>query len=312
MSQTAWRILCLIGICLVISFKLAVQSLFQFLVLIKFSHTLFALPFALMGALLALRRFPLESTEQIYPLIAWVMLAMAGARTGAMGFNRLVDMRIDAANPRTANRPSVTGQVSTSVMVLSIIAAYGLLVFASYQLNPVAFQLSPVAIFLVSAYSYTKRFTSWCHLFLGLAIGASPIAAWIAVTGSLSLSPLVLGASVMLWIAGFDIIYALQDRDYDKSHGLNSIPVRFGVGGSLWIARGLHLTSGVLWFYLGYLEQLGLPYTIAAIGCSGLLLFEHRLVRKGNLEKIDMAFFNLNIWISLGLFVGLLVDWSLT
>jgi len=291
-----------------IFFKPAVQSLYHFLVLIKFSHTLFALPFALMGVLLALRHFPVESTGDLVSLVGWVILAMAGARTGAMGFNRLVDKKYDAGNPRTAQRPSVTGEVSSVAMIASIIGAYGALIFAAYQLNPLAFALSPVAILLVSFYSYTKRFTSWCHLYLGLAIGASPIAAWIAVSGKLSLAPLVLGASVMLWIAGFDIIYALQDRDFDQTEGLNSIPVRFGVAKSLWIARGLHFSSGCLWFYLGYIEGLGLPYISAAVACSLLLLFEHRLVRQGNLEKIDLAFFNLNIWISLGLFLGLLID----
>ncbi|MDT8447461.1 MAG: UbiA-like polyprenyltransferase [bacterium] len=284
------------------------SGLLKFLELIKFSHTLFALPFALMGAVLGFRQRGPQEMSLYAELLFWVVVAMAGARTGAMGFNRLVDRRFDAANPRTEARPSVTGEVSTPVMIGMILLSYGLLVFAASQLNPLAFYLSPLAIFLVSFYSYTKRFTAWCHLFLGLAIGASPIAAWIAITGTLEPAALVLGASVMAWISGFDILYALQDREFDQSAGLHSIPVALGVRASLITAKGLHLIAALAWFALAYLLQLGWPFWAGAVLASLLLALEHGLVQGGKLGKINLAFFNLNAVISALLFFALLLE----
>lgn len=286
------------------------QGVLKFLELIKFSHTLFALPFALMGAVLGFRQLGPQEPLVYAQLLGWVILAMAGARTGAMGFNRLVDRHFDAANPRTANRPSATGEVSVPVMTGSVIVSYGLLVFAAYQLNDLAFYLSPLAIFLVSFYSYTKRFTAWCHVFLGLAIGASPLAAWIAITGTIEPGALVLGASVMAWIAGFDIFYALQDRDFDLDAGLRSVPVVLGVEGSLWAARSLHLIAALCWFALAEMLALAWPFWLGAGLATGLLAYEHSLIRKGDLSKINMAFFNLNAVISALLFFALLLEGS--
>ncbi|OGH01872.1 MAG: hypothetical protein A2600_09370 [Candidatus Lambdaproteobacteria bacterium RIFOXYD1_FULL_56_27] len=281
------------------------QGVVKFLELIKFSHTVFALPFALMGAVLGLAVAPPQSWREGGWMLLLVVVAMGGARTGAMGFNRLVDRHFDRKNPRTALRPSVTGEVSVPVMVGMIFASYAVLVLCAYLLNPLAFALSPVAIFLVSFYSYTKRFTAWCHLFLGLAIGTSPIAAWIAITGELALAPLVLGLSVMTWIAGFDILYALQDRDFDLQEGLSSIPARLGVTGALWVARLLHLGCIGLWFFLGLHLGLLWPYWLGAVAGAGMLLYEHGLIGKGDLSKVNLAF-NLNGWISTTLFVALL------
>ncbi|OGG97212.1 MAG: hypothetical protein A2508_00440 [Candidatus Lambdaproteobacteria bacterium RIFOXYD12_FULL_49_8] len=284
-------------------------GVFKFLELIKFSHTIFALPFALIGAILAFSKIEAKGAWTDYGIVLfWVVLAMGGARTGAMGFNRLVDRHFDLKNPRTQNRPSVTGEVSVPVMQLMIFLSFGLLVFSAYMLNPMAFYLSPVAIFLVSFYSYTKRFTAWCHLFLGLAIGAAPIAAWVAVTGELSLAPLLLGLSVLAWIAGFDVLYALQDQDFDQEFGLHSIPVKLGVAASLMVARGLHLGAALLWFSLAYLENLGWPFWAGALLCSGLLTYEHGLVSKDDLSKINLAFFNMNAVISVTLLAALVSE----
>ena len=277
-----------------------------FLTLIKFSHSIFALPFALSAFMLAWQTGlgALSFTETL----VWVVVAMVAARTGAMGFNRFVDLEIDAKNPRTQDRPSVTGEVSKPVMMAMILISYGVLVYAAYRLSPLAFYLSPVAIFLVSFYSFTKRFTFLCHVFLGLAIGAAPVASWIAVTGEISATSLLIGGGVLCWIAGFDIIYALQDHEYDKGEGLHSVPVALGVEKSLWLARGFHIVAFATWVMLAKWEGLGYIY-LGAVGLSTLLLaYEHLLLRGGDLTKIGMAFFNMNAYISMILFIGLTAD----
>lgn len=285
------------------------QSVSTYLTLIKFSHTVFALPFALIGVILALRNQRIADLNlPTWQIFGWVILAMIGARSGAMGFNRLIDRKWDAENPRTANRPSVTGEISVIQMSVMIALSFVLLVFASWNLNPLAFKLSPVAIFLVCFYSYCKRFTSLAHIFLGLAIGSAPIAAWIAVSGSLEISALILGASVLTWIAGFDVLYALQDYEFDKSAELKSIPVRFGVGGSLWISGGLHLLTVTCWLILAQQEGLNWIFYLGIAICAALLIWEHSLVTKDDLSKINIAFMNMNSWISVTLFVALLMD----
>lgn len=283
-----------------------IKKVSGFLTLIKFSHSIFALPFALTAFVLAWQTGLgiLSFTETL----GWVVLAMVGARTGAMGFNRLVDIPFDAANPRTESRPSVTGEVSKPLMVVMILLSYVALVYAAYRLSPLAFYLSPVAIFLVSFYSFTKRFTFLCHLFLGLAIGAAPVASWIAVTGEISATALLVGGGVLAWIAGFDIIYALQDHEYDASVGLHSVPVAFGVSQSLWFARGLHLVAFTSWMLLAKWEGLGYYYLAAVALSTMLLLYEHWLLKDGDLRRIDMAFFNMNAYISLILFIGVSID----
>lgn len=278
------------------------QGIVKFLELIKFSHTIFALPFALISMLLA------TNGKTGWMVTLWIILAMAGARTGAMGFNRLVDKKFDAENPRTAKRPSVTGEVPASVSIFMILISFALLVFASWKLNPMAFKLSPVAIFLVCFYSYAKRFTSLAHIFLGIAIGSAPIAAWIAVTGEISLISLIIGGSVLTWMAGFDILYALQDYEFDKQAGLHSIPVRFGVSGSLWIARTMHLITVILWVTLHVQAQTGLFFLAGIILATIALIYENALVKKDDLSKINMAFFNMNAVISVTLLVAMLAD----
>ena len=270
----------------------------KYLELIKFSHTVFALPFALISVLVA------SSGAPSFHDLLWVIIAMVGARSGAMGFNRWIDRRFDAANPRTETRPSVTGEVSGSMMVLFILIAYAILVFAAYQLNHLAFYLSPVAIFLTMFYSYTKRFTSYSHLFLGLAIGSAPIAAWIAVEGQITAASLVLGLSVFCWIAGFDVLYALQDFEFDRKEGLFSIPAKFGVGNSLNIARGLHLLTTLLWGIFFSMTDLNHWFLMGMIVSCFMLIWEHWLLREGDLSHLDMAFFNMNGYISVTLFLA--------
>jgi len=280
-----------------------------FLELIKFSHTVFALPFALISAFLALNSTGvgiLSKSSGI--MLGWIILAMIGARSGAMGFNRLIDLKWDALNPRTANRPSVTGEISQPRILMMVIFFFALLVFAAWNLNFLAFCLSPLAIFLVCFYSLTKRFTHYSHLFLGFAIGSAPVASWIAVTGEISFSSILIGMSVLTWIAGFDVLYALQDIDFDKKVGLHSIPVRFGIAKSLNISRLMHLVTIICWIILAQLEPLNELYYIGVIICSGLLVWEHNLLRKDNLSKLNMAFFNMNAVISVTFFIALTLD----
>ncbi len=278
------------------------SSIVKYFELIKFSHTIFALPFALVSLMVATNGYPSLGT------VLWVIVAMTGARSGAMGFNRLVDKKFDAKNPRTANRPSVTGEVSTVINVMMIFISFGFLVFASWKLNYLAFKLSPLAIFLVCFYSYTKRFTSFCHIFLGIAIGAAPIAAWVAVTGEFSILSFLLGFSVLCWISGFDILYALQDYEFDSDNDLFSIPTRFGIKGSLIISRSLHILTVVFWLlFADYAELKGL-FLIGVLIASLLLLWEHSLVKADDLSRLNMAFFNMNAVISVILFFAVMAD----
>ena len=273
----------------------------QYLELIKFSHTLFALPFALIAVLVAA-----EGSPSLYQIF-WVVIAMVGARSGAMGFNRWADRKFDAENPRTQKRPSVTGAISPQSVLGFTLMSYAVLVLAAYQLNTLAFYLSPLAIFLTMFYSLTKRFTAYSHFFLGLAIGIAPIAAWISIKGEIALPALVLGCSVLCWIAGFDILYALQDLDFDRKTGLFSIPARLGIERSLSFSRGLHGTTLILWITFYLLTPLNTWFLVGILVGAGLLFWEHWLLRGGNLQKLDTAFFNMNGYISLSmlLFTGL-------
>ena len=271
--------------------------------MIKFSHSLFALPFALSGAALAATQSGLHPAQ-----VGWITLAMVAARSAAMGFNRLVDRRLDAANPRTRNRELPRGVVTPLAVGLFVVLSSGLLILAAHQLNPLCFSLSPLALLIFFFYSLTKRFTWTSHLFLGLSLGGAPLGAWLAVTGHFDLPPVVLGLGVLAWVAGFDIIYACQDYDHDRGAGLFSIPVRFGIRPSLWLARLLHLFSLLLLTYLGHLMGLGALY-LAGLGViAALLLYEHRLVRADDLSKLDMAFFTMNGIISAVYFAFTLAD----
>lgn len=270
--------------------------------MIKFEHTIFALPFAFTGALLAAKGLPTWGT------LFWITLAMAGARSAAMGFNRWADRKIDAENPRTKTRALPLGLVTPlQVAVFAAIASIVLMV-AAYQLNMLSFYLSPVALATVFFYSYTKRFTFLSHAFLGLGISMAPIGAWIAVTGRLDPPALVLGCAVLFWLLGFDVLYALQDREFDQKAGLHSIPQRFGVRRSLWISRAAHAVTMAMLFWLWSLLFLGWFYVAGVLIALGLIIYEHTLVKEGDLSKLNMAFFNMNGYISVTIFVFTLLD----
>ncbi|MDT8441214.1 MAG: UbiA-like polyprenyltransferase [Desulfuromonadales bacterium] len=273
--------------------------------MIKFSHTVFAFPFALMGVVLAALASGAPPTPR---QVLWICLAMVGARTGAMGLNRLIDARIDAANPRTANRHIPTGSVRIGEAALLVGGAFALLLVAAWQLNPLCLKLAPLAIFCLVLYSYCKRFTALAHLVLGLCLAAAPLGAWIAVRGDVGWPVLVLSLAVLFWVAGFDIFYALQDRDFDRQHGLHSIPARFGVAASFRIARLFHLLMLGLLLLLGLMPGLGLIYLLGVATVAGLLGYEHRLVHPDDLSRLDAAFFNMNGYISVTIFAFTLID----
>lgn len=266
-----------------------------FLEMIKFSHTIFALPFALTGALLAARGLP--TISQTF----WIILAMIGARTAAMAMNRLIDAEIDARNPRTAVRAIPAGLISKGLTLFFIIAAIALMMLAAQMLNPLCLKLSPIALFFLFLYSYSKRFTALAHVVLGICLAAAPIGAWVAVRGTIDAPALLLGSVVLFWVAGFDILYSLQDLEFDRAAGLHSIPVLLGVKGSLWAARVFHLIMIGLLFALFNLMQLGPIFLSGILVASAMLLYEHWLLRDGNLDKLDAAFFNMNGYISVAI-----------
>ena len=266
-----------------------------FLEMIKFSHTIFALPFALTGALLAAGGFP--SVRQT----VWIILAMVGARTAAMAMNRLIDAGIDARNPRTAARAIPAGLIGRGLTRFFIIAAVALMMLAAHMLNPLCLALSPIALFFLLLYSYCKRFTSLAHVVLGVCLAAAPIGAWIAIRGTIDAPALVLGGVVLFWVAGFDILYALQDLEFDRSAGLHSIPVLLGVKRSLWAARLFHLIMIGMLFTLFNLMHLGAFFLVGIMVALAMLLYEHWLLREGDLKKLDAAFFNMNGYISVAI-----------
>jgi 4-hydroxybenzoate polyprenyltransferase len=264
--------------------------------MIKFEHSVFALPFALVGALLAARAAGrLPSWQQIL----WIIVAMVGARSAAMTINRIADLEFDARNPRTASRALPAGQLSLGFAWIFTIAASAVLVIAAWRLNPLALKLSPLALAILFLYSYTKRFTALSHFVLGFCLGISPAAAWIAIRGSLDLRILILCAAVTLWVGGFDVLYACQDVDFDHSAGLHSIPKKFGVARALQIARVMHLAMVALLIWLAMSFHLAWP-AWAGIAVVALLLgYEHSLVKPNDLSKMNAAFFTVNGYISL-------------
>ncbi len=273
-----------------------------FLEMIKFSHTIFALPFAFTGALLAARGLPTPNQA------LWIFLAMVGARTAAMGLNRLIDAEIDGRNPRTRGRAIPAGLLSKGLVAVFIIFSLALMLFAARMLNPLCLYLSPVALFFLVLYSYCKRFTAMAHLVLGLCLAAAPLGAWIAITGTVELPAVLLALAVLLWVAGFDILYALQDLEFDRTSGLHSIPVRLGVTGSLWTARIFHLLMIGLLAALFFALHLG-PYYLAGLAATVILTaYEHWLLRDGDLTRLDAAFFNMNGYISVTVLVFTLLD----
>ena len=263
--------------------------------MIKIQHTVFALPFAFMGALLAARGLPGGRVA------FFILLAMVGARSAAMAFNRLVDAELDAKNPRTANRALPRGLVSRGFTLGFILAGCLLFFYAASRLNSLALALSPLALGVVLGYSYTKRFTWASHLVLGAALGLAPVGGWIAVRGDLAATPLILGLAVLLWVAGFDILYSLQDEDFDRREGLHSLPVRLGRERAMALARRLHLGAAALFLLTGRLAGLGSIYYLAALAAGLLLWWEHRLLSPTDLSRLNQAFFTLNGAVSLGL-----------
>jgi len=271
--------------------------------MIKFEHTLFALPFALAAAAIAARGHGLSVAR-----IAGIVVAMAGARTAAMGFNRIVDRHIDAKNPRTARREIPAGAISVRAAWAMTLVAAAVFVGAAAALGPLCLALSPVALFFLFGYSFTKRFTALCHLFLGLAIASGPAGAWIAVRGDFGWAPGLLMIAVGAWIAGFDILYALADRDFDRTAGLHSIPALFGVTGALVLSAILHLVTVGALLALAFVTGLGTPYLVGVAVVLALLAYEHAIVRPSDLSRLDVAFFNLNGYVSVAFFVATLVD----
>lgn len=270
--------------------------------MIKFSHTLFALPFAFMGAILSARGIPSANK------ILWIIVAMVGARSAAMFLNRLIDWRIDALNPRTKDRAIPKGLITPVQTVILIIASFVVFFLAAYMLNELCFKLAPFAAGILILYSYTKRFTWLSHFVLGIALSMAPIGAWIAVKGEFELPAFMLGTAVVFWLSGFDILYALQDIEFDKKMGLYSIPRFLGIKKSLWVSRGFHFLMVIFLLLLYPAMGLGKFYLIGIIAASGLLIYEHSLIREDDLSKINVAFFNANAYVSLCIFVFTLID----
>lgn len=265
--------------------------------MIKFSHTLFALPFALTGMVLAADGMPKAT------VLGWILVAMAGARTAGMTWNRIADRHIDAKNPRTADRHIPAGRVAIGEAWLLLIAGVAAMELAAAMLNPLCLYLSPVALAALWLYPYTKRFTRWCHLFLGVCLSAAPLGAWVAVTGSLDWRIVPLALAVVLWVAGFDILYALQDYEFDRAAGLHSIPRVLGIRWSLIFARALHAAMFVFLLWQVALFGLGVVYLLGLMIVAALLIYEHTLVSPQDLSKLDAAFFTMNGVISVVVFV---------
>lgn len=273
--------------------------------LVAFPHTIFALPFALMGMMLGSNGRP--GVAQLL----WILAAMVGARSAAMSFNRIADRRFDAANPRTAGRPLPSGRLGLAWAVAVLVASCSLLVVSAWMLNPLCLALSPLALAIVLGYSYMKRFTWLTHMMLGLSLAVAPVGGWIAVSGPLSAVPLLLAVAVLCWTAGFDIIYACQDVGFDRSHGLKSIPARFGVAAALRMSSFLHVLMILALTVMGTLAGLG-PIFLAGLALTSVfLIYEHRLVRPDDLSRINLAFFTMNGWTSVVLCLATLLDQAL-
>ena len=272
--------------------------------MIKFEHTIFMLPFALMAAVIAAHHHWLLLAHKL----PWILLAMVGARSAAMAFNRLVDREIDARNPRTSMRALPAGLLTVPQVTVFTLVASALLVAAAYALSPLAFALSPVALLLALGYSYTKRFTAFSHFFLGLALAVAPVGAWVAVTGRIDPPALWLGGAVVCWLFGFDILYALQDTEFDRANGLHSMPALLGNAGAMLVSRLSHTLMIGLLVMAGLSANLGPIYFLAVALAAGMVAWEQSLVKPNDLSRLNLAFFTLNGYISAGLFVLTLID----
>ncbi|MHB1698164.1 MAG: UbiA-like polyprenyltransferase [bacterium] len=272
--------------------------------LVKFSHTIFVLPFALSAFLLAFYdEYPASfGTHFFYYKIIWIIIAMASGRSGAMAFNRVIDRKIDAKNKRTAGRTLPKGELTTSYGIIFGIVSYIILMLAAYELNFVCFILSPLVIIFLTFYSFTKRFTFFSHMVLGISMALGPLGTWLAVTGGLNYKILILGLAVVFWGSGFDVLYAIMDYDFDVANGLFSVPAKFGIKNAITVSRILHLLTLICLVYLYFIFNLNFIYIIGIILVTGFFAFEHYLVYK-SLNNIDMAFFTMNGYISMTFFV---------
>ena len=273
------------------------QKLKITLEMIKVEHSVFALPFALTGAMLAAQGWP--SWRQVF----WIVVAMVGARSAAMTFNRIADREFDARNPRTEKRALPAGHLTLRFAVAFTVVSAALLVLAAWELNPLAFKLSPVALALLLVYSYTKRFTLLSHVVLGMCLGLSPVAAWIALRGDVSWAVVILGAAVTLWVAGFDIIYACQDVEFDHSVNLHSIPKKFGITAALYASAGLHVLMLAMLVMVAQMSGLGWIALAGLAAVAALLAYEHLLVKPSDLSRVNAAFFTINGYISVLFFL---------
>ncbi|MFN8484661.1 MAG: UbiA-like polyprenyltransferase [Anaerolineae bacterium] len=274
------------------------QAFRTFLDMIKFEHTIFALPFAYLGMVLAAGGWPGG-----WPFF-WITVAMVSARTVAMAANRAIDRHLDARNPRTATRALPQGRLSVGFVWVIVIVATAIFFLSAWMLNPFVFRLAPLALVFLVGYSYTKRFTWLCHWVLGITDGAAAAGAWAAITGSFDLPAFVLWGAVATWIAGFDLIYACQDVDVDRQEGLKSVPARFGIAAALTLARINHVATVALLAWAGVLLGLGWPFWVGLAVAAALLVYENMIVKPNDLSRLDLAFFNINGYISVIVFVA--------
>lgn len=278
------------------------NKLQEFLRMVDFGHSLFALPFAYLGAFLAAQGMP------SWPQLLWITLAMVSARTAALCLNRLIDRHIDRANPRTSDWTLAAGRLPLALVWFSVIFFILLLFYSASRLNPLCLKLSPLAVLALWGYSYTKRFTWWCHLLLGMAIGLGPVGAWYAITGTPDWQPIILGMAVACWIAGFDSMYACQDIEFDRVQGLYSIPARFGMEGALLFSTAFHVFTVIFLILNGLILHLGLFYYLGVAFVGVLLFYEHSIVKPHDLSRVNFASFKINHYVGLIMFVMALLD----
>ncbi len=269
--------------------------------MIKFEHTIFALPFAFLGAIMG--NLVEEGTVPSLMEWIWITLAMVGARSSAMALNRAIDSEIDGRNPRTKTRAIPAKLLKRGEVYLFILISLALLFVSAYQLNALSVKLLPLAVFFLVIYSYTKRFTYLCHIVLGVTIAIAPLGGWVGATGTLSQEAFLLFVGVLFWTAGFDVIYATQDAEYDKSHGLYSIPSSFGIANGLMTARWLHVASFIAFVSLGVVSGMGWIYYLGVFISGAIMVYEHSLVKPHDLSKLDVAFFTMNGVLSVVMFI---------
>ncbi|WKL02664.1 UbiA-like polyprenyltransferase [Paenibacillus amylolyticus] len=277
-----------------------------FLEMIKIEHTLFALPFAFMGAILG--SMVVNDTFPSWMQIMWVLLAMVGARSAAFGLNRIIDQAIDGKNPRTTMRAIPAGLLKNGEVVIFVIISFILLFWASSNLNVLSMQLLPIAVFMLVLYSYTKRFTWLCHVVLGMTIGLAPLGGWVAVTGTMDWTAIVLYVTIVFWTAGFDIIYACQDLEFDQGEGLHSIPSRFGLVKSLQIAKFFHVITAIGFLALLLMTDLSWWYGAGMLVTYGILFYQHYIVSPNDMSRVQTAFFTMNSLLSIIVFTFTLID----